>query len=60
MVELWKIDLNECRKTCGIDAYIYLMFLKHSTIYFGGVSIVSCLLLTLYKVGDTNEDKLDF
>jgi hypothetical protein len=58
MADLWKIDLNECRKHCGIDAYIYLMFLRNSSIYFLCVSLVSCVLLPLYKVGYTNEGKL--
>ena len=58
MTDIWQIELNECRKHCGTDAYIYLLFLRNSSIFFLCLSFVSCALLLMYKLGDTNENAL--
>ena len=59
LYELWQIDLDECRKYCGLDTYIYLRFLRDSCAFFLFVTIASNgMLLPTYLLGETNEATL--
>ena len=46
ILDLWKIKLSECRKECGIDAYVYLLFLRNSSIYCQSTRLVKLMKLT--------------
>ncbi len=57
--ELIKIDESEIRRCCGLEAYLYLMFVRFSAYYFAFVSVFSgSILLPTYLLGETNDAEL--
>ncbi len=56
---MWNIPAEDIRRCCGLEAYLFLMFVKKSAQFFFVVTIISnCILLPTYLYGDTNEANL--
>jgi len=56
---LWNIPMEDIRRCCGLEAYLFLMFVKKSAQFFFVVMILSNgILLPVYLYGDTNEATL--
>ena len=54
-----KIDESEIRRCCGLEAFLYLMFVRFSAYYFAFVSVFSgSILLPTYLLGETNDAEL--
>jgi hypothetical protein len=52
--------MDELRKCCGLEAYLYLTFVRRSANFFGFVSLFTvCTLIPTYSLGITNEEKLN-
>ena len=58
---MWQITSDEVNRCCGLEAYLYLKFLKSSAIFFAWVAIVSgSVLIPTYIYGETNSRELMF
>jgi len=45
MTDLYSIHVDEIRKCCGLEAFLYLMFVKASAKFFLLISLLSTFVL---------------
>jgi hypothetical protein len=58
--ELISISSTEVRKCCGLEAYLYLMFVRGSAQFFALVSVISLgTLIPTYTLGESNHVEYD-
>jgi hypothetical protein len=56
--ELYNISATEVRKCCGLEAYLYLMFVRGSAQFFAFVSVISVgTLVPTYTYGEQADEK---